>query len=284
MRIRKMLVSPKLRTLISTVTSLPSMPAVHTRLVESLANEEISSRELGEIIAEDVGMTAKILQLANSAYFGLYRYVASPSEAAVYLGVETIRALTLSTSVFSIFEKTRLTHFFIERLQRHSVVTGLLAHAIAKAEGLPRKISDSSLVGGLLHDVGKLVLATNCPKEYSDVLASVSKDGVTSHAAEQEIFGATHAEVGAYLLWLWGLPDTVCNAVAFHHNPAEERASTFTAPAAINVADALEHERSDSSDSVCRMNVDMNYLATLGLADRLPEWRRICEKYGETEG
>jgi DNA-binding NtrC family response regulator len=83
LRIRAMLASPKLRTIVSRMTSLPSLPSMYSKLVESLNNSEISSRELGEIIAQDVGMTAKILQLANSAFFGLYRYIASPSEAAV---------------------------------------------------------------------------------------------------------------------------------------------------------------------------------------------------------
>jgi HD-like signal output (HDOD) protein len=80
------------------MTSLPSLPSVHTKLVESLTNPEISSRELGDIIAQDVGMTAKVLQIANSAYFGLYRYIASPAEAAVYLGVDTIRAGNYSST------------------------------------------------------------------------------------------------------------------------------------------------------------------------------------------
>lgn len=280
LRIRKMLVSPDLKTFISRMTSLPSLPLVHTKLVESLENPEISSRELGEIIAQDVGMTVKVLQIANSAFFGLYRYIASPTEAAVYLGIDTIRALTLSTGVFSAFHHTGLTPVFIGQLQRHSMTSGVLAHAIASAEGLNKKTCNSSLVGGLLHDVGKLVLAANCPKEYGDVLAAASKEGVSPCAAEQQVFGTTHAEIGAYLLWLWGLPDAVCTAVAFHHNPAEHSATTFTGAGTIHVADALEHEMEGCLDSARRMEIDLGYLAALSLSGHLGQWRQLCRTHG----
>ena len=280
-RIRELLLSPKLRSVISRITSLPSLPSVHTKLIESLADPEISSRDLGEIIAQDVGMTAKVLQIANSAYFGLYRYIASPAEAAVYLGVDTIRALTMSAGVFSSFQHTGLPSAFIGQLQRHSMTTGMVAQAIAIAEGLPKKMSDSSLVGGLLHDVGKLILAASWPKEYADVLAAAGKEGVCSFDMEHEVFGATHADIGAYLLWLWGLPDAICSAVAFHHKPAECSDKAFTVAGAIHVADALERERAFSPDSGRRTQMDMNYLTALGLADRVPEWRRICNRYAE---
>lgn len=277
LRIREMLASPGLRTVVSRMTSLPTLPAMYTKLVESLDDPEISSRELGDIIAQDVGMTAKILQIANSAFFGLYRYVANPSEAAVYLGVDTIRALTLSTTVFSAFQKAGLNPSFIGQLQQHSMATGIVASAIAKAENLPKKGCDASLVGGLLHDAGKLVLAANCPKEYADVLALMQKENITAHTAEGRIFGATHAEIGSYLLWLWGLPDEVCRAVAFHHQPRESSATAFTAAAAIHVADALEHERA-ALDPIFQMNIDLDLLKTLGLAGRVAEWRRLCNE------
>jgi len=279
MRIRTMLVSPALKTFISRMTSLPSLPSVHTKLVESLEDPEISSRELGEIIAQDVGLTVKVLQIANSAFFGLYRYIASPSEAAVYLGIDTIRALTLSTGVFSAFHHTGLTPVFIGQLQRHSMTSGVLAHAIANSEGLAKKTCNSSLVGGLLHDVGKLVLAANCPKEYGDVLAAASKDGVSPCEAEEQVFGTTHAEIGAYLLWLWGLPDAVCTAVAFHHKPAEHSVTAFTGAGTIHVADALEHESEDCLDSAGCLDIDHRYLAALSLSDHLGSWRQLSKKY-----
>lgn len=278
LRIREMLVSPKLRTLISRITSLPALSSVHTKLIESLGNAEISSRELGEIIAQDVGLTAKTLQIANSAFFGLYRYIATPTEAAVYLGIDTIRALTLSTGVFAAFRHTGLTPVFIGQLQRHSVSTGIVAQAIANAENLPKKACDGSLVGGLLHDVGKLALAANCPKEYGDVLAVAGSGGISFNEMEQQVFGATHADVGAYLLWLWGLPESVCQAVAFHHRPAESSARDFDAAGVIHVADALEHERSGS-----RVDIDMSYLTGMGLAEHLPEWRGLCSKHSDRQ-
>jgi HD-like signal output (HDOD) protein len=105
----------------------------------------------------------------------------------------------------------------------------------------------------------------------------MQKENITAHTAEGRIFGATHAEIGSYLLWLWGLPDEVCRAVAFHHQPRESSATAFTAAAAIHVADALEHERA-ALDPIFQMNIDLDLLKTLGLAGRVAEWRRLCNE------
>jgi HD-like signal output (HDOD) protein/precorrin-6B methylase 2 len=283
LQIRGMLAHPGLRALVSRIISLPSLPAVHTQLIASLDNPELSSRELGDIIAQDVAMTAKILQISNSAFFGLYRYVASPAEAAVYLGVDTIRALALSTGAFTALQTSGLAQSLISQLQHHSTTTGVVAAAIGKAENLPKKVCDSAMVGGLLHDVGKLVLAANCPEEYEVVLNTVKKDGVACYEVERQMFGATHADIGAYLLYLWALPDLVCKAVAFHHGPADYSTTTFTAAAAIHAADALEHELTGVSDFSGRVAIDMNYCTLLGLAGRVPEWRRLCKKQLDKE-
>jgi HD-like signal output (HDOD) protein len=275
LRIRSMLASPRLRTLISRMTSLPSLPTVYAELVKSLENEEVSCRELGGIIAKDIGMTVKTLQLANSAFFGLSRHIASPEDAAVYLGVDTIRALTLSTSVFSAFRDTGLTDGLIGQLQRHSMATGTLASSIAKVENLPKKACDSSVIGGFLHDVGKLVLAVNCADEYRSVLGAARDEGRSCQELEQIAFGATHAEIGACLLWLWGLPDAVCKAVAFHHSPAGCSDTTFTAAAAIHAADALEYECLEPENTLGKESIDTEFLSNLRLTDRLQVWRRL---------
>ena len=279
MRIRSMLLSPKLRRLVSRMTSLPSLPSVYANLVKSLERDDISSRELGEIIAQDVAMTAKILQLANSAFFGLYRYIANPCEAAVYLGVDTIRSLSLSSSVFSAFQNTGVPESFIAQLQRHSMTTGAVAHAISKSQNLPKKLCDSALIGGFLHDVGKLVLVANYPNEYYSILAVARKEKVPCHEVEWRVFGSNHAEIGAYLLWLWGLPDTVCKSVAYHHKPTACSATSFTAAGAIHVADALQHEMDGLPDSAFRADLDAAYLSSLNLTGRIAEWTNLCKKH-----
>ncbi|HUJ21720.1 MAG TPA: response regulator [Bryobacteraceae bacterium] len=279
LRLRDMLAAPKLQTLISRIASLPSLPALYNQLIESLNDPDVSSRELGEIISQDVGLTSKILQIANSAFFGLYRYVASPAEAAVYLGVDTIRSLTLSAGVFSAFRQNGPPRDFLEQLQRHSTTTGMVASLIAKAERCSKRDCDTSMLGGLLHDAGKLVLAVHYPSEYADLLAGANNNGRTHSEAEQQTFGATHAEMGAYLLWLWGFPDPVCNAVAYHHRPAEFSPNRFSAAGAIHIADALDHEAGDPLGTGPRSRFDESYLAALGLSDRIPEWRSLYEQY-----
>jgi putative nucleotidyltransferase with HDIG domain len=281
LRIREVLISPTLRSLVSRVTSLPTLPSIHTKLVESLEDPGISSREIGEIIAQDVGMTAKLLQLANSAFFGLYRYVASPTEAAIYLGLDTIRALTVSSGVFSVFQKAGTAEPLIAQLQRHSMRVGMVANIIAKRESLPKKLCDSSLIGGLLHDLGKLVLSAHYAKEYDEIVAAAKAEKLALHEKERQVFGATHAEVGAYLLWLWGLPDEVCSAVAFHHKPAECSVTGLTAAAAIHIADALDHEVDGAPDPSSRAEIDLNCLTAMGLAGHVPEWRHLRDAFIE---
>jgi HD-like signal output (HDOD) protein len=128
-----------------------------------------------------------------------------------------------------------------------------------------------------------LVLAVSYSEEYDRLLAAAKHEGVSTHQAERQLFGGTHAEIGAYLLWLWGLPDEVCQAVAFHHRPADSSHSAFTAATAIHVADALEHELSSPAERVCLAAVDISHLTRLGLADRLPEWRQIGVQHARKE-
>ncbi|HKW96593.1 MAG TPA: response regulator [Bryobacteraceae bacterium] len=281
-RIHQMLVSPKLQAVISRMTSLPSLPSTYARLIESLEDPEISSRELGEIISQDIGLTSKILQIANSAFFGLYRYVANPTEAAVYLGVDTIRAMTLSAGVFSAFQHTGLTRVFIEQLQRHSMTVGVVASQIGLAENLSKRTCDTSLVGGLLHDIGKLVLAADYPKEYGDIMAAAGQGGIAGHETEKHTFGANHSEIGGYLLWLWGFPDSVCNAVAYHHHPAASSPRALSAAGCIHIADALYHEADESPRFGNRVEMDSAYLTSLEILDHLPEWRSIFARNSRT--
>jgi putative nucleotidyltransferase with HDIG domain len=266
-RLRSMLEDAGLKKLISRIRSLPSIPAVYANLLAALRSPDISTKEIGDIISRDISMTAKILQLVNSAFFGISRNVTNPLTAAIYLGTETIRALTLTISVFSQFDIQAASTFSIQTLHDHSLTVGALARGIAKSMGLPKTSSDDAFTGGLLHDVGRLVLACNCPEQYEQVLRIIKKDELASRTAEFQVFGTSHSEVGAYLLWLWGLPDPVTEIVAHHHAPAAVQPPPL-ALIAVHVADALVN-------GSCERDLDMACLNALGLAARLPEWKRM---------
>ena len=151
----------------------------------------------------------------------------------------------------------------------HSQQVGAVARAIAKAEEMPRSIVDDAFVAGLLHDVGELVLASSLPEQFARASAQSGANGL---AAEMEIFGTTHAEVGGYLLGLWGLPARVIEGISLHHLPGESKASEFSPLTAVHVAECF------IASPAAATSVDMEYLAKIGLADRLPDWRAAVDE------
>jgi len=270
--LRDLLSEDSLRNLVSQMSTIPSLPETYTEIVKELQSPEASIKEVGQIISKDVGMTAKVLQLVNSAFFGLRRHVSDPAQAASFLGVDTLKALVLSIQVFSHFDAVEIEGLCLDTLWTHSVMTGALAKRIAAVEDVPEELRDHAFLAGLLHDAGKLIIAANLAEPYSKILAAVEHERLAFAEAERRILTNTHAEVGAYLLGLWGLADPIVEAVAFHHEPSRCMGEGFTPLTAVHVADALYHESSRPGDAKVSV-LDTEYLEQLGLADRLPAWR-----------
>ena len=155
------------------------------------------------------------------------------------------------------------------------MAVGGVARRIALTENTEQKSADTAFMAGLLHDIGKLVFAANFPEEYSSVPAS--REGIESPEVECEVFGSTHAEVGAYLLGLWGLPDSIVAATAFHHNPMKCLDNTFDTLTAVHVANALAREMYPTRREAVAI-IDHAYLAKLGLTERPSVWREVCRE------
>ncbi len=202
--LREWLADERLKQLVSQITTLPSLPALYWAIVEELHSPSTSTRRVGEIIGRDLSMTAKVLQLVNSAFFGLRRHVASPAEAASLLGLETIKALVLSVHVFQQVDQARVKPVGMEALWHHSLATGLLARRLSAAERRSGRIGDYALLAGLLHDVGKLILASQCAGAYGPVIELARAEHLPLCAAEQHVLHSTHAEGGADVLGLGG--------------------------------------------------------------------------------
>src|SRR5262249_37292729 len=178
--------------------------------------------------------------------------------------------------------KSRLSLFSIDALWKHSLMVGTLAQRIAKAENAPKNVVDDALMAGLLHDLGQLILAANLPGPYDKVLSTARSNKITLWQAEQEAFGATHTEVGTYLLWLWGLPDPITEAITFHHSPARCPAQGFTPMVAVHVANALAQAEGDRAGGPAADAIDMPYLTKIGLANRLPQWQEIFRETAQS--
>jgi HD-like signal output (HDOD) protein len=274
---RGLLADENLRRLVSRTGALPSLPSLYTELVGELQSEGVTVKRVGEIIAQDVGMTAKILQLVNSAFFGLGRPLTSPVEAVSYLGLDRVKALVLSIHVFSEFKADAVAGFSSARLWSHCLAVGRLAETVAKTAGAAaRAVSGEAFTAGLLHDTGKLVLAANAPAQYGEAVRLAQVEGLSLAEAERRVFGVTQSEVGGYLLGLWGLPPTLVEAVAFHTCPRERPGDDFRPLAAAHIASALLGEGSPPPASQGCAALDEEYLARLNLTDRLPAWREAA--------
>jgi putative nucleotidyltransferase with HDIG domain len=275
--LRSQLANKELRHLISKLDAIPGLPATYGRVSELLRDPDASVQEVGRVIGEDVGMTVKILQLVNSAFYGLTRQVTSAEEAAVYLGIDTLRTLVLTFGVFASFEADHIPPEAVEALYRHSLNTGTLAKAIAERERFAKDQVEEAFMAGMLHDLGKLVMVHNMPKSYGRLLRATVDRNLPIHLAETEIFGATHEQIGAYLIRLWGLPDAIAEAVALHHSPQLCPGRRFNPVGVVHVADALDHREVPPRGEMENTRLSTAYLAQLGLTDRLTDWVDLAQ-------
>jgi putative nucleotidyltransferase with HDIG domain len=258
--------------LLTKMQKLPSPPGIYFEIVKKL-NTMADLEIIGELIARDPALTAKILQGVNSTSFGLQNRITAPVEAVSFLGGETIKSLVLLSHSYSYFDAMLMGFFSINQLWEHSIATARLAQTLARAEDQGETVTSESYTGGLLHDLGKLVLAANVPQTYRKAWQLVKERKLALWEAEQEVFGATHAEVGACLLALWGLPMTLIEAVALHHHPSQLITRKFSPLTAVHCANAIEH----ATKAKTMPAIDMNYLADLGVQDHVESWLKSCE-------
>jgi putative nucleotidyltransferase with HDIG domain len=272
----------KLLALITGLQRLPSIPTAYQQIMEKLQSPNASLWDIGEVVSKDPAMTAKILQLVNSAFFGLGRRVSDTREAASFIGIDALKALVLSIGVFSQFEQKGIKDdaFSIEALLRHSLAVANLSERIAKAEEVEKPVRDDCFLAGMLHDIGILILEQNLSEEYAKVRALVTEQGKDLSEAETEVFGTTHGAVGAYLLGLWALPSAVVEAVAFHHHPGLLSCDGFCPLAVVHVANILLHQSrtADNTSPFEAKNMDREFLQKCGMADRLESWRELLQE------
>jgi len=273
---RRLLAADPLKRLVSRMTSLPSLPALYHQLIEELNSEDADINRLERIISQDLSMSAKMLQMVNSAFFGLRQKVTSVGRAVLLLGLDTIKGLAMASHVFCSISQQRVTHFSLDALWRHSIIVSGGAKRIAACEAADNRTIDDAFAAGMLHDIGKLILASELPKPYHQVLELCENEAMALIEAEQTVLGATHAEVGAYLLGLWGLPDPILEGVAYHHTPANCVLEGFSPLTAVHVADVLvARQPPDRRPSP----MDVRHLTQAGLIDRLPEWERQWNRF-----
>lgn len=275
--IQDLLNNKKLRKIVSGIKKLPSLPRLYNLIMDETNSPDPTLKRVSDIIAQDMAMTARILQVVNSAFFGLSQEITGIQQATTYLGLETLRLLVISVHLFSNFKEDQAIYgFSIEDLWKHSLMVGSLAKDIATAQLADKNTIQDAMMAGILHDIGKLILL-NAPTESRLVNDLVKEKGCSHLHAENEIMGTSHAEVGAYLLGIWGIPHKVVESVGFHHKPSKICGNNFTALTAVHIANAMLKQEEDPTGSVNYNYIDLDYIRFLDLEDRLPGWAELCD-------
>ena len=272
-RLQNLLHDGAVRTIVGRVDSLPSVPRCYEALTNAIARGE-GVAVIAGIVHADPAMTAKVLQVVNSAYFGAGRRIASVRQAVSYLGSELVHALAATAERFEATTEEPLpSGFGLEALQEHSLATAQLASTMVTEQ----QHKEEAFCAAILHDIGKIVLALEVPKHYAQVLDTARREGRPEHHVERELMSVTHAEVGAYLLGLWGVPSSIVDAVAYHHAPRRLPSGPHELVAAVHVADALAHGAARGRNrGVEPMLLDEPFLTELGWTSSIAEWKGMA--------
>jgi len=275
--LRSLLAEAELQGLVSRIGTLPSLPSLYSELIREINSPEASIKKVGEIIGRDMTMSAKILQLVNSAFFGLPRRVSNTSQAVNLLGLQVIKALVLTIQIFQKFMGDQKAQHYANLLFDHSVNVASLARAIVNEETKDQRIIDDTFMAALVHDVGKLILRCHLAEEYIPLLERAASSSRPGYLEEEEALGSSHAEVGAYLLGLWGLPMDIAEAVAYSHKPVMCPNTDFSPLTVVHAADALVHELRPVPELTGEKELHMDYLDGVGLAESIERWRSLGE-------
>ncbi len=232
LRWRDRLGTARLAEIVTAADNLPSLPDVYLRIQEELNGDDPTPARVGAIVEEDPGIAVRILKVVNSTLFGLRTEVGNVTQAVTLLGMNTVSRLVLAAGLFQ--ARRSIERRFLEQLWNESVEVATLARRIARLEDLTAADVEETQVAGLLHDIGQIVFFRNWPEEYLEI------DPTDADRSEVEIFGATHADIGAYLASLWALPTGVVEAIGYHHLPSEGRYGEVVSPTSmIHVARAF---------------------------------------------
>jgi HD-like signal output (HDOD) protein/CheY-like chemotaxis protein len=250
-----------------------TIPPVYFEVLNALDLPGVTNKQVGEIIARDAALTAEVLRLTRSAYMGLPRNLTDPAEAVESLGLETVKALVMALRFLAERSDLKPGYLSVEKTWQHSINVAQLARDLVLFETKDRALASQALAAGLLHDLGKLVLATNFDDLYGRVHSLARKQPVPLWEIEKEMFGANHGEIGGCLVGMWNLPLPIVEAVAFHHEPPLGESNRLTPLAAIHIANVLEYQLRPSDEFRVAPVVNTAFLNELGLLQRLPVWR-----------
>jgi HD-like signal output (HDOD) protein/ActR/RegA family two-component response regulator len=258
--VRELLSSPSIRDIVGRTMELPCLSSTYNDLMRVLGTEGSTVKDVAQVVSRDLVLTARVMQLVNSSFFSKPQRMDNVADAISHLGLDVVRGLAAAVRAFDDFEGVLDEGPLID-LFHHSLAVGSVCRKIAIAEGLTVRDQEDALLSGMLHEIGKLVLAQANLMEYGDMMNSGSPPDDSM---------PTHAEVGAYLLGLWGFQNHIVEAVAFHEKPMTGSIHVFSTTTILHVANAYV-----SDDPASKL--DLNYLTLVGKRDAFEKWQETSE-------
>lgn len=202
---------------VQSIIQLPALPTIAMEVVDLVDNPKTSASRLGKLISTDQALTAKVLKIANSPFYGFPRKISTIDFAIIVLGYDALKEIVISISLVSSLQRKSDMLFDAKGFWDHAILSGVLARRLARDLGY--RVSGEVFVGGLLHDMGISVLHRYFKSEYKRITEIIRETDLTALEAEESVLGITHAEVGGWLAERWNLPDHLVEAISMHHTP-----------------------------------------------------------------
>lgn len=266
---------PGLRRLVSQIEFVPFFPDNWQALVEESESASPNMEKIAAIIYQDIGMSAKVLQIASSAYLGTPHLFTSSKKAALSLSIEGINAMVRYYKSLLPEKDFHLPTKLFDAVRQRCLISGLIAKRIVKEQNKSVEWQEKAFLVGLLHGLGEIILIYYFSSEYREALNLSNRKNIPLWKAEREIFKCTHEEISVFLLSIWGLPTDICNALAFHHMPLESGQSEFGLLTAAHVAEVLAGQLVPPGNAGIAPCIDMEYLSKIGHVDSLTAWREL---------
>lgn len=277
--VRDILKQPEILKVITQIRSIPCLPSIYHKIMDLLKNDDVSMKNLGDLIIQDIGLSAKILQLINSSFFSVGKKITDVHQALNLLGLETLRDLILTIQIFDQVDQKVFKHFHLRELWKHSVSTAHIAKWLAKELGLSNEDSEAAFIAGLLHDSGKLILANEFPSLYEDILLCVKHEKISFDMAEQKVFNVNHSQIISYLTSIWGFSNEIVHALLFHHYPEATQSKKIFILTCLYLANYIDlyitYYYTDENKEFVNLTepiIDKEFLKKNGLENKLKEW------------
>ncbi len=282
-KIQSCIYNPLIINSLGDINQLPSLPSIYHELKQEISNPNSTSQSIADIFTHDIALSAKLLQLVNSSYFGLNRKVSNLVEAVNLIGITQVTSLVLNTFIKESFAVHNSKYsLYLDSISSNSLRTAALAKKISFAENQQEDRPDQAYLGALLHNMGLLIFMSKLPEKFDMLLTELEQSNTPVIELEKQIFGFTHAEAGAYVLGLWKIPPRVIESILLQFSPYETEYNGVNALTAVHVsATLLKPATPQINDRLFDMHLDTAYLERIGKLDRLPTWEKLAKKVAQ---